>query len=545
LGAAPTLNMETIIHDYPPPTAADPSVLRDAPATTIPKGGISCKKTPLNETTPPSLGALSTPLADVTVAALRAYFAERRHAPSEAMWSALRAVAHTLEAMADGGCPPLIHLSSLDPGVGKTTTVICFLRALLASSAHADVAALVCVRRKDQIDAIVQEAGLDRADFAVLTADPTLNALGCGTVEQARVLFTTHSMVESRCAGKRFARVADFHYQGRPRAVRIWDEAILPGKPLTISRDDLASLLRPLRGRYPAFASDLETLFTSLKATKDGHVVGLPDLAEDHGVDLNQALETLTGRPEQASAAEVLWLLFGRHVTVRQDGACGDTLLDYQDTLPDDIAPLLTLDASGCVRTVYEFWEQFRGGITRLPSARKEYDNLSIHVWNRGGGKGAFQRNGRELVEGIVATIKTRPEEPWLIVHHKAGIDMDFEAEVRDRLPLFGPTVHFLHWGAHDATNQFAHVPNVILAGTLFLRLSDYEALGRLASAYPSSRGRYDDDEIRRMMLGEHRHMILQALCRGLVRKCVGDGCPPSRAYIIASSRSGIGRSCR
>ena len=63
-----------------------------------------------------------------------------------------------------------IHLSSLDPGVGKTTTVIFFLRALLASKAHEDVAALVCVRRKDQIEAIVKEADLDAADFAVLTA---------------------------------------------------------------------------------------------------------------------------------------------------------------------------------------------------------------------------------------------------------------------------------------------------------------------------------------------------------------------------------------
>ena len=116
---------------------------------------------------------------------------------------------------------------------------------------------------------------------------------------------------------------------------------------------------------------------------------------------------------------------------------------------------------------------------------------------------------------------------------------MDFEAEVRARLPLFGPTVHFLHWGVHDATNLFAHVPNIILAGTLFLRPSDYEALGRLASAHPSSRGRYDEERTRQVTLGEHRHMILQALCRGAVRKSVGNGCPPTRAYIIASRTVG------
>ena len=40
--------------------------------------------------------------------------------------------------------------------------------------------------------------------------------------------------------------------------------------------------------------------------------------------------------------------------------------------------------------------------------------------------------------------------------------------------------------------------------------------------------------------MGEHRHLILQALCRGAVRRCVGQKCPPTRAYIIASRKSGI-----
>ena len=183
-GALPTLKKETIIYDYPTLAAADPGVLADAPMTTL-KGGNSRKKTSLYEIYPPSHRPTPTPLADQTMAALRDYFADRQHAPSEAMWVALRAVADTMERMAEGTCPPLIHLSSLDPGVGKTTTVICFLRALLASKAHADVAALVCVRRKDQIEAIVKEANLDRSDFAVLTASAALNALGCGSADQA------------------------------------------------------------------------------------------------------------------------------------------------------------------------------------------------------------------------------------------------------------------------------------------------------------------------------------------------------------------------
>ena len=199
-------------------------------------------------------------------------------------------------------------------------------------------------------------------------------------------------------------------------------------------------------------------------------------------------------------------------------------MLDYKDTLPDDLKPLLALDASARVRTVYDCWEEGRGGIVRLPSASKRYDDLTIHVWDRGGGKSGFRNNGDLLVEGIASTILTRPDEPWLVVHHKQeGIGRDIEDEVRALLP---PTVrvHFLHWGAHDATNEYADVPNIILAGTLFLRTSHYEALGRLASGHPSSSGRFDDEKVRQVTAGEHRHLILQALCRGAVRRCVGDG---------------------
>lgn len=120
---------------------------------------------------------------------------------------------------------------------------------------------------------------------------------------------------------------------------------------------------------------------------------------------------------------------------------------------------------------------------------------------------------------------------------------MDLEAEVRALLPGGGPEVHFLHWGAHDATNRYAHVPNVILAGTLFYRPSYYEALGRLASRQPSVEGLFPDDDTAEVRLGEHSHLILQALCRGAVRRCVDGGCPPTHTYIIASRGSGIPQS--
>ena len=47
-------------------------------------------------------------------------------------------------------------------------------------------------------------------------------------------------------------------------------------------------------------------------------------------------------------------------------------------------------------------------------------------------------------------------------------------------------------------------------------------------------------EELERVMVGEHPHAILQALCRGAVRRCDGEHCQPCHAYIIGSVRSGI-----
>lgn len=483
----------------------------------------------------------STALTARVLASLKLTFLSYGHFPSPDMWVALEAICQTLEAMADGNCEPSIYLSSLDPGVGKTTVIIHFIRALLASEAHCDVATVVCVKRLEQIEAIVKEAKLRNEDFAVLTSDDVMNALGCGRPGQARVLFTTHQMIERRCSSGSFENVSAFHYRGRPRAVRVWDEAILPGQTLTIARDDIPLLLGPLRATLPLLAADLEALFIRLASVECGSSLPVPDFAERHSVSLNQVLGILgKGQNRLVTAAEGLWYLSGRTVSIRRDGVHGNTMLDYRDTLPEDLKPLLALDASGRVRTAYSFWGDRRGGIVMLPSAEKRYDNLTIHVWDHAGGKSAFRRHGDRLVEGIVATVMTKPNQKWLIIHHKAEIGIDVETSVRALLPANGIEVHFLNWGAHDATNRFAHVPNIILAGTLFYRHSHYEALGRLACGQRATDGAFEESDFASIMLGEHRNLLLQATCRGAVRRCEGNGCPSASIYVIASSHSKI-----
>ncbi len=488
-----------------------------------------------------------------TVQKVREYFeTETTHRPSKQMYAALSDIAGTLAEMALGEAKRKVYLSSLDPGTGKTTVLAHFVDTLLADNSLEHVGVLVCVARLDEIKTLVHRMGLPAGWFACYTSDATVNALGGDTEPgKARALFTTQQMVERRLNGKSFAACEAFQYQGRSRNVRIWDESWLPGEGITVSRYALSDLLSLLvSGGYRRVADLLEDLFIRVRSIEDGTRLEFPDLAQH--AELNALLSLVDSPRDNAEARyqeqrreqlSLLWYLSGRTVVVRRDGKDGSAVLSYRDTLPEDLAPLLVLDASGRVRETYTEMEKHRDNITRLAPAAKRYDRLTVHVWNTGGGKSSFERGSagaKELVSAIADTINTKPGEEWLVIHHAPSKRVeDIPAGVSALLPDTSK-VHFVNWGRHAATNAFAHVKNVILAGTLFYRPSQYEALGRLAAGMKPEQGEYPLSARKRIELGESKHGILQAACRGAVRNCDGEQAHAADVYLIASVRSGI-----
>jgi hypothetical protein len=304
--------------------------------THVPSQGVnSCIESLLQDFTPST--TISDHLSEKTLVPLKEFFASKGHRPSARMWTALTELALVLEAMAEGQCQPEIFLSSLDPGVGKTQTVVHFVRALMRSKAHQDVGVLLCMSRLKEIRSVVDEMALSPSDFAVLTADPDLNKLGTGNcrANEAHVLFTTQQMIERRGEGRHFAEMDDFHFRGRPRQVRIWDESILPGQTLTLNRDDLASLLKPLRPAHSKLAAAIEVVFNELDHVDDGAVYQLPDFPAEYSLDLNEVLGVLScaqrdqATRDQQQAITALWFLAGKTAAVRRDGKFGNTMLDY------------------------------------------------------------------------------------------------------------------------------------------------------------------------------------------------------------------------
>jgi hypothetical protein len=462
------------------------------------------------------------------------------------MWEGIADLVMCLTRMADGDADEKYYLSSLDPGVGKTQTVIHFLNALLASPAHDHVGAVVFVYTKAEIRTLVREvtdAGVPEEAFAarVHRDDVEINELGCGDPHRARILFTTHRRLVTICGGRDFGQVAEFGYRNRPRQIRIWDESLLPAKAIALSGYKISGLYQLLpQGRSTRDLSyALDDFRRRVDEAEDKALIEVPGLAPEHKFSAPQAQRWVRGQlGNDAEAIEDLWHLLGNSAVVRHDGALARRLVSFRDHLPNDFAPLAILDASGRVLTSYTYWEAARRTLVRLKAVPKQYNNLTVHLWRIGGGSSSFREGGGALRRrGIVETIRQKLFEPWLIVCHKDHRQW-LMREIAIELP--NAKLEVIHWGMHRATNEYRDISNVILAGTMFLPPSALEGIGRAALALSPAEGLLTAEQERNVFLGEQANNILQAVCRGAARKAIEGECGHSDVYLIAHPRHGI-----
>ncbi len=469
-------------------------------------------------------------------------FKQRNTNPSQSEWNGLQQIALTIQGMADQNLPPMFYLSSLSPGVGKTSVTCEAIRTLLAMESYRDVGVILFLSRCEEIKHLIENASLREDDYAVLVSEKgeyaELNKCGNLNAGKARVLITTQQRLELYCRDERtFADISEFHFNGKPRRVRVWDEAILPSTILTVGKYDISDLLKICVQNDAVVGSATEELFNELSKAADRAIVDVPDLQSI--IELHTFRDWFSDGADK-DVAEALWKLSGRSVRVRKDME-GNTALDYEDTFPDDLAPLLILDASGQQRNTYELWYANRKGLQFLPSPQKDYSPLKVHHWNRGAGK-SKRTDWDEIFDGVAKTINGLPKEhKILVVHFKHGRYVpDIPEMIRDRIGS-DSRVSFCTWGKHTATNEFAECRHVILAGVLQYSTSQNEAHGRGAKGIKTE-DEFTDEEHRDTRLGEIAHNILQAACRGSVRRSEGNTCPAGcTLWLIFSSHRSTG----
>lgn len=454
----------------------------------------------------------------------------------------LEAIVGKLVAMADGTADPVVYLSSLEPGMGKTTAVTVFLRELVASSRHDEVGVLVCMNRLSEVSRVVQGAGLRPEDYAVFTADARMNALSTTPRNEAKILFTTQQMVQLSCRGRRFREAKAFHFRDKVRSVRVWDESMAMREPYMITTDQLGALPEVLRPVSDALAKVVEEVKQGLLEARPGTLYRMPDIMVRGGCSLPTLLELLPDDEHLRSGPrlEALFSMSGKTIRVANDNRAVRTALDYRDALPHDLAPILVLDASGRIRETYPCWRDGPGGVEMLPSPPKTYSALTVHLLDRGSGRDAWKHNGDDLLAELAALIDSKPDEDWLVIHYKAVCSGKLPREVRKALRRTSfDRVRFLTWGQHRGTNDFAHVPNIIITSLLTYPVSQYEGLAHASADIPVHLG-LPEGRVKAIRMGEYRHDLLQAICRGRARGIDGDRCPPANAYIIAAAGTGV-----
>lgn len=476
--------------------------------------------------------ALEGSVATEALHSVQSFLADNGSSLSGPGLKAITALLETLEGGLTGDLDPVYFLSSIDPGMGKTLSVSLFLKAWKERGFLPASSVLIGVSRLSEIEAYVRTSGLASMDFGVFTSDTAFNALGVPKERHgtAPILFTTQQMIEKRTRNRSFSSASEFHYQEEPRLLRIWDESFIPGTPISLSADDLGLLATPLRYTHPRFVQAVESLQATLRNATPGDIVKVPE-----------SLETLAPRGRFEGPRDVVELLSsmaGGEWLLVDGGQGGRALVGSTRSLSSDFAPAIVLDASGRVRTTYRLWEQHRGTLRRLPAAESNYANLTIRLWMLASGRGALRHPAKvsRIADAIAKVINDEGHEDWLIVHYKepGAIFDQIAALVENRS---AERLHSLTWGRHHGTNEYAHIPNVVIVGQQHYGRIAFLAHGAAASGLPAERLRnLSVDEV---AVGEFQHNLLQAVCRSSVRRSRHGTAGRCRAYIVTTGYPG------
>jgi hypothetical protein len=454
--------------------------------------------------------------------------------------NSLRSLIRTFYQGLSGELSPKFYLNSLPPGSGKTQAISSFVRVWKSKGFLPAGGILIALKTKDEIQTLADRLDLDKAEFAAFTRDDAINALGRSNADNAPVLITTQQMVISRTEDRTFAGTSAFHYRGKPRALRIWDESFIRAEPVSFDLYGLRALPSILGYRFPALADEISAFSDVVGNAEPGDRVRVPGSIGEALKPARSAIAHGSFKLQPASGALIdgLYKTLGRELIVLATGGKANrSLAGSSRPMPADIAPLIITDASGDVRSTYSLMEQASGNLVRLPSAPMRYSKMHIHLWETSASKetlGNSQKNGD--VYRHITKAMTEVAGPWLVISFKGAQDkVDVEAELKSTL-RGEVDFSFLNWGRHHGINAYKDVRNILVVGSYFYPPQAYSALGIASVGLPVSKA----PDIDRMAVkaGEFQHNMLQAILRGNARNSVDGVAGECDVYIIASARN-------
>lgn len=487
-------------------------------------------------------------ITDIAMGYVRNKFQEVGHRPNMELYAALSDIPRTVENILLGKAKPAMYVCGLDVGVGKTTTLKGTIQAM--RSRLAPIGIVLCLGRYEQIEtAIADLADVIGSDYAVLAARGARSksgflfseiGKGAENINEASVLFTTHAQMELRLQHiPSWQEASAFFYEGKARPIRIWDEACSFRRHFSISRDELHQIAGSHSPRDVKEYAQL--MLDTLRGVKPGSLIALPE-AGDLPERIEDVLSGLTDAEYKSLSEPIrnLVSLSGKqHAGVRQSEG-KPAMIQFDLRLPNDLLPLIVLDASAQDRVLYDEGVE---DVVPLRHAEKRYDNVTIHVRNGNSGARAFWNNYADRLKEAADIIKEHPNRKVLIIHPKEKIRWQRDM-VRTGIEAalganHGRHIQYLHWGIHDAVNDYADC-NLVICLTLYhLPRYVYEIMGR---AYANVRltKAYENVRISAIEAADIRTTLRQGLGRSCIRKLEGNQAQECLIYVTVPTKSAV-----
>lgn len=420
---------------------------------------------------------------------------------------------------------PRYYLLAMEPGMGKTGALADYAASQKLKRYPNWSGLLVAMATRNEIRSFIDRAQLDASDYSIIIQDGhELGRAGRADFDNAPIILTTHAKLRHLCHGRKFADVSQYHFHGKPRLLRVWDEAFIPGQPYSVRKDTVMGAIEKVRPRAQLEAQRLTAFAEGMQPDMANQTVDIP-------LGVSEACKIANGIQESSLGS--LGLLEQQKALLVNDGGHGLTLVGAHSSLPADFAPAVIMDASGYVKHTYNIMEE-AGHLMRSDRPRGSYANLTINHLTRSASREAFAnaKTRRALLDEVASVINQRSDEPWLVIHFMERSDDGYNLveELKARITN-ADGLQFMHWGNHHGTNDYQSIRNIMVMG-VWRQPSPAYVGQAIAAGHPMNR-HISRELLKSVRRGETQHHLLQAICRGNARNWDGGVCGTSNVYLI------------
>lgn len=452
---------------------------------------------------------------------------------------------------------------AIPTGGGKTSAIVAFITAL--HQLGLDVPISVAASRVEALCSLYRALlarGVPRSKLGLKHASSTASEPSTGD-ESYLFQLVTHARVRGGADQELFTR-----HQGRPRAVRLYDETMLRAEvfflndlelrqavaSLRILADDSRDIVLQAAADFAGKASEAihkATVELNESPVPRGRQVEMPTVdTRAHLEALQDAVRGVRNRLHHAEKLLGMLEAADQPLSVVATGQ-GVAAVFVSQVLPPSLSNVVILDASTPIRTLVALDPTIE--VVPVP-AFKSFEDVKVRQIVAGGGRetilGLYEGTmrgpspvSRELVEEFKRVAEAQPDSSILVYGFLPRGKLDMLERLRADMRSLGVDpealtnsgrrrFEFETWGRHEGLNDYAHCETVVLAGVL--HLPHAHIAGAIKGQCGDMEKELTTDFISRVVRSEVAHCVYQAASRGSCRVIRDGRARPMNLIVIS-----------